>query len=62
MSWGDGCAHALDALAGRLDSDRAELLRLAARQLLANWRDLDQAVTEGIYRRDANRPRGFPLE
>ena len=55
MSWGDGCAHALDALAGRLDSDRAELIRLAARQLLANWRDLDQAVTEGIYRGDANR-------
>ena len=55
MSWGDGCAHALDALAGRLDSDRAELLRLAARQLLANPRDLEKAVTEEIYRGDANR-------
>ncbi|NDV07957.1 ribbon-helix-helix protein, CopG family [Rhodococcus sp. IEGM 248] len=45
----------LDTLAGRLDSDRAELMRLAARQLLANPRDLDQAVTEEIYRGDANR-------
>ncbi|MDV6245273.1 ribbon-helix-helix protein, CopG family [Rhodococcus opacus] len=45
----------LDALAGRLDSGRAELMRLAARQLLANPRDLDQAVTEEIYRGDANR-------
>ncbi|PBC51501.1 CopG family transcriptional regulator [Rhodococcus sp. ACPA1] len=45
----------LDALAGRLDSDRAEIMRLAARQLLANPRDLDQAVTEEIYRGDANR-------
>jgi len=55
LSWGAGCAHALDALAGRLDSDRAELMRLAARQLLANPRDLDQAVTEEIYGGDANR-------
>ncbi|WKN60579.1 CopG family transcriptional regulator [Rhodococcus opacus] len=45
----------LDALAGRLDSDRAELMRLAARQLLANPRDLEKAVTEEIYRGDANR-------
>ena len=55
MSWGAGCAHALDALAGRLDSDRAELIRLAARQLLANPRDLEKAVTEEIYRGDAIR-------
>ena len=45
----------LDALAGRLDSDRAELMRLAARQLLANPRDLEKAVTEEIYRGDAIR-------
>ncbi|KXF52618.1 hypothetical protein AXA44_47115 [Rhodococcus sp. SC4] len=45
----------LDALAGRLDSDRAELMRLAARQLLANPHDLEKAVTEEIYRGDANR-------
>ncbi|EKT82538.1 hypothetical protein WSS_A11673 [Rhodococcus opacus M213] len=45
----------LDALAGRLESDRAELMRLAARQLLANPRDLEKAVTEEIYRGDANR-------
>jgi predicted transcriptional regulator len=55
LSWGDGCAHALDALAGRLDSDRAELIRLDARQLLANPQDLEKAVTEEIYRGDANR-------
>ncbi|PQP23419.1 CopG family transcriptional regulator [Rhodococcus opacus] len=45
----------LDTLAGQLDSDRAELMRLAARQLLANPRDLEKAVTEEIYRGDANR-------
>ncbi|WP_041813723.1 ribbon-helix-helix protein, CopG family [Rhodococcus jostii] len=47
----------LDTLAERLDSDRAELMRLAARQLLANPRDLEKAVTEEIYRGDANRAR-----
>ncbi|MDV6286751.1 ribbon-helix-helix protein, CopG family [Rhodococcus jostii] len=51
----DDLRDQLDTLAGRLDSDRAELMRLAARQLLANPRDLDQAVTEEIYRGDANR-------
>ncbi|MDX5962637.1 CopG family transcriptional regulator [Rhodococcus opacus] len=51
----DDLRDQLDALAARLDSDRAELMRLAARQLLANPRDLDQAVTEEIYRGDANR-------
>ncbi|MFC9839343.1 ribbon-helix-helix protein, CopG family [Rhodococcus sp. NPDC127530] len=51
----DDLRDQLDALAVRLDSDRAELMRLAARQLLANPRDLDQAVTEEIYRGDANR-------
>ncbi|NHU42972.1 CopG family transcriptional regulator [Rhodococcus sp. A14] len=51
----DDLRDQLDAHAGRLDSDRAELMRLAARQLLANPRDLDQAVTEEIYRGDANR-------
>ncbi|ANS32472.1 hypothetical protein R1CP_39445 (plasmid) [Rhodococcus opacus] len=51
----DDLRDQLDNLAGRLDSDRAELMRLAARQLLANPRDLDQAVTKEIYRGDANR-------
>ena len=51
----DDLRDQLDTLAERLDSDRAELMRLAARQLLANPRDLDQAVTEEIYRGDANR-------
>ncbi|MGW4341043.1 ribbon-helix-helix protein, CopG family, partial [Rhodococcus koreensis] len=51
----DDLRDQLDTLAERLDSDRAELLRRAARQLLANPRDLDQAVTEEIYRGDANR-------
>ncbi|MDH6293206.1 CopG family transcriptional regulator [Rhodococcus opacus] len=51
----DDLRDQLDNLAERFDSDRAELMRLAARQLLANPRDLDQAVTEEIYRGDANR-------
>ncbi|MDF3312171.1 ribbon-helix-helix protein, CopG family [Rhodococcus sp. T2V] len=51
----DDLRDQLDTLAERLDSDRAELLRLAARQLLANPRDLEKAVTEEIYRGDANR-------
>ena len=51
----DDLRDQLDTLAGRLDSDRAELMRLAARQLLANPRDLEKAVTEEIYRGDANR-------
>ncbi len=53
----DDLRDQLDTLAGQLDSDRAELMRLATRQLLANPRDLDQAVTEEIYRGDANRDR-----
>jgi predicted transcriptional regulator len=51
----DDLRDQLDTLAGQLDSDRAELMRLAARQLLANPRDLEKAVTEEIYRGDANR-------
>ncbi|WAM19047.1 CopG family transcriptional regulator [Rhodococcus sp. JS3073] len=51
----DDLRQQLDNLAERLDSDRAELMRLAARQLLANPRDLEKAVTEEIYRGDANR-------
>ncbi|SEB66356.1 CopG family transcriptional regulator [Rhodococcus koreensis] len=51
----DDLRDQLDALAERLDSNRAELMRLAARQLLANPRDLEKAVTEEIYRGDANR-------
>ncbi len=53
----DDLRDQLDALAERLDSNRAELMRLAARQLLANPRDLEEAVTEEIYRGDANRAR-----
>ncbi|WP_237727109.1 ribbon-helix-helix protein, CopG family [Rhodococcus jostii] len=53
----DDLRDQLDTLAGQLDSDRAELMRLAARQLLANPRDLEKAVTEEIYRGDANRAR-----
>ncbi|QQZ19511.1 ribbon-helix-helix protein, CopG family [Rhodococcus sp. 21391] len=53
----DDLCDQLDTLAVRLDSDRAELIRLAARQLLANPRDLEKAVTEEIYRGDANRAR-----
>ncbi|QTJ70443.1 CopG family transcriptional regulator (plasmid) [Rhodococcus sp. ZPP] len=45
----------LDALVRQLGSDRAELMRLAAHQLLAHQRDLEQAVTDEIYRGDANR-------
>ncbi|WP_280784994.1 CopG family transcriptional regulator [Rhodococcus opacus] len=55
MQFDDDLRRQLDVLAERLDSDRAELMRLAARQLLANPRDLDQAVTEEIYRGDTNR-------
>jgi predicted transcriptional regulator len=51
----DDLRDQLDNLAERFDSDRAELMRLAARQLLANPRDLEKAVTEEIYRGDANR-------
>ncbi|WP_128642807.1 CopG family transcriptional regulator [Rhodococcus opacus] len=51
----DDLRQQLDNLAEQLDSDRAELMRLAARQLLANPRDLEKAVTEEIYRGDANR-------
>ncbi|BAH56048.1 CopG family transcriptional regulator [Rhodococcus opacus] len=51
----DDLRDQLDTLAERFDSDRAELMRLAARQLLANPRDLEKAVTEEIYRGDANR-------
>ncbi|WP_124390610.1 ribbon-helix-helix protein, CopG family [Rhodococcus wratislaviensis] len=55
VNFDDDLRDQLDTLAERLDSNRAELMRLAARQLLANPRDLDQAVTEEIYRGDANR-------
>ncbi|QYA99876.1 ribbon-helix-helix domain-containing protein (plasmid) [Rhodococcus sp. USK10] len=55
VNFDDDLRDQLDNLAERLDSNRAELMRLAARQLLANPRDLDQAVTEEIYRGDANR-------
>ncbi|MFC9833701.1 ribbon-helix-helix protein, CopG family [Rhodococcus sp. NPDC127530] len=51
----DDLRDQLDILAEQLDSNRAELMRLAARQLLANPRDLEKAVTEEIYRGDANR-------
>ncbi len=53
----DDLRDQLDTLADQLDSDRAELMRLAARQLLANPRGLEKAVTEEIYRGDANRAR-----
>lgn len=45
----------LDALARQLGSDRAELMRLAAHRLLAHPRDLEQAVTDEIYRGESNR-------
>ncbi|MFD7010829.1 ribbon-helix-helix protein, CopG family [Rhodococcus jostii] len=51
----DDLRDQLDTLAERLDSNRAELMRLAARRLLANPRDLEKSVTEEIYRGDANR-------
>ncbi|EKT77468.1 hypothetical protein WSS_A37442 [Rhodococcus opacus M213] len=46
VNFDDDLRDQFDALAGRLDSDRAELMRLAARQLLANPWDLEKAVTE----------------
>ncbi|QHE73683.1 CopG family transcriptional regulator (plasmid) [Rhodococcus sp. ZPP] len=51
----DDLRDQLDALAHRLGSDRGELMRLAAQQLLAHPRDLEQAVTDEIYRGESNR-------
>ncbi|WP_213571345.1 ribbon-helix-helix protein, CopG family [Rhodococcus sp. USK13] len=51
----DDLRDQLDALARRLGSDRGELMRLAAHQLLAHPHGLEQAVTDEIYRGDANR-------
>ncbi|MFZ2178393.1 MAG: CopG family transcriptional regulator, partial [Rhodococcus sp. (in: high G+C Gram-positive bacteria)] len=45
----------LDALAARVGSDRAELMRLAAKRLLDEPGIIDQAVTREIFRSEKNK-------
>ncbi|WP_043827551.1 CopG family transcriptional regulator [Rhodococcus opacus] len=51
----DALRDKLDALAARVGSDRAELMRLAAKRVLDEPGMIDQAVTREIFRSEKNK-------